>query len=139
MIKHQWRHKTPRYKGGTNDINNLVLLSKENHYKLHLIRYYMFKDHRELSGAQLLYGQYRWRTENPELYSKLQSDLAKRQRGKKHPNKGLAMKKRWESEKESLSKAMRGKRKIVECPHCGLKGGGGNMHRYHFDKCKENK
>lgn len=35
-----------------------------------------------------------------------------------------------------LSEACKGKRKIVECPHCGLSGGGGNMRRYHFDKCK---
>lgn len=35
-----------------------------------------------------------------------------------------------------LSAACKGKRKIVECPHCGLQGGGGNMRRYHFDKCK---
>jgi group I intron endonuclease len=32
--------------------------------------------------------------------------------------------------------SMRGKRAIVECPHCKLQGGGGNMKRYHFNKCK---
>jgi len=37
---------------------------------------------------------------------------------------------------KKLSDACKGKRKIVECPHCGLNGGGGNMYRYHFDKCK---
>ena len=26
--------------------------------------------------------------------------------------------------------------KIVVCPHCGKQGAGGNMTRYHFDKCK---
>lgn len=36
-----------------------------------------------------------------------------------------------------LSEACKGKREIVECPHCGLKGGGGNMQRYHFNKCKD--
>jgi hypothetical protein len=34
-----------------------------------------------------------------------------------------------------LSNACKGKRQVVECPHCGLQGGGGNMRRYHFDKC----
>jgi group I intron endonuclease len=38
-----------------------------------------------------------------------------------------------------LSEACKGKREIVECPHCGLKGGGGNMTRYHFNKCKDKK
>ena len=27
---------------------------------------------------------------------------------------------------------------IVECPHCGTKGGGGNMTRHHFKNCKLN-
>jgi group I intron endonuclease len=36
-----------------------------------------------------------------------------------------------------LSAACKGKREVVECPHCGLKGGGGNMRRYHFEKCKD--
>lgn len=33
--------------------------------------------------------------------------------------------------------AMRGKREVVTCPHCGVQGGGGNMRRYHFDGCKQ--
>jgi len=32
--------------------------------------------------------------------------------------------------------AMRGKREVVICPHCNVKGGGGNMRRYHFNNCK---
>ena len=38
-----------------------------------------------------------------------------------------------------LSEACKGKREVVECPHCGVKGGGGNMRRYHFDNCKDKK
>jgi group I intron endonuclease len=29
--------------------------------------------------------------------------------------------------------------KSVNCPHCGISGSGGNMTRYHFDNCKDNK
>jgi group I intron endonuclease len=36
-----------------------------------------------------------------------------------------------------LSEACKGKRKLVTCPNCGLVGGGGNMKRYHFDRCKK--
>lgn len=36
-----------------------------------------------------------------------------------------------------LSEACKGKRQVVECPHCGLQGGGGNMRRYHFEKCSK--
>lgn len=38
-----------------------------------------------------------------------------------------------------LSAACKGKRAIVTCPHCNLEGGGGNMRRYHFDKCRSKK
>lgn len=47
-------------------------------------------------------------------------------------------KKQWadKEQREKKMMAMRGKREIVTCPHCGKQGGGGNMRRYHFDKCK---
>jgi hypothetical protein len=38
-----------------------------------------------------------------------------------------------------LSEACKGKREVVQCPHCALQGGGGNMRRYHFDKCGSKK
>jgi hypothetical protein len=34
-----------------------------------------------------------------------------------------------------LSEACKGKREVVQCPHCEVSGGGGNMRRYHFNKC----
>lgn len=47
-------------------------------------------------------------------------------------------KKQWADPEQRKKKmiAMRGKREVVTCPHCGTSGGGGNMRRYHFDKCK---
>lgn len=41
--------------------------------------------------------------------------------------------------RQRLSVACKGTRQVLECPHCGLKGGGGNMRRYHFDKCESKK
>jgi len=38
---------------------------------------------------------------------------------------------------EENIKKMRIPRKKVICPHCSLEGAGGNMTRYHFDKCKK--
>jgi hypothetical protein len=35
-----------------------------------------------------------------------------------------------------LSIACKGKREVVTCPKCGVSGGGGNMRRYHFDRCR---
>ena len=47
-------------------------------------------------------------------------------------------KKQWDDPEQRAKKmaGMRGKREIVTCPHCKKEGGGGNMRRYHFDKCK---
>lgn len=46
-------------------------------------------------------------------------------------------KKQWSDPDQRVKKmlGMRGKRKIVVCPHCQKQGGGGNMRRYHFDNC----
>ncbi len=41
--------------------------------------------------------------------------------------------------RQKLSDACKGKREIVECPYCKLKGGGANMQRYHFENCKDKK
>lgn len=38
---------------------------------------------------------------------------------------------------KKLSAACKGKREIVTCPHCLISGGGGNMRRYHFNKCNK--
>lgn len=36
-----------------------------------------------------------------------------------------------------LSASCKGKREVITCPHCGVSGGGGNMRRYHMDKCSK--
>jgi group I intron endonuclease len=41
--------------------------------------------------------------------------------------------------RDRLSAACKGPRQVVQCPHCGKQGGGGNMRRYHFDKCGSKK
>jgi hypothetical protein len=42
-----------------------------------------------------------------------------------------------EDAKQKLIESKTGmKYKESVCPHCGKKGGGGNMVRYHFENCK---
>ncbi len=55
-----------------------------------------------------------------------------------HETYSAGAKKQWADPKQREKRilAMRGKREIVVCPHCGKSGGGGNMRRYHFDRCK---
>lgn len=55
-----------------------------------------------------------------------------------HETYSAGAKKQWADpeHRQKRMQAMRGKREIVTCPHCLKVGGGGNMRRYHFDKCK---
>ena len=50
----------------------------------------------------------------------------------------VALKNQWGNPelREKRRSSMLGKRALVECPHCKLIGGGGNMRRYHFKNCK---
>lgn len=60
-------------------------------------------------------------------------------RGKKNPSVGEANKKRTGIKRPSHSEYMKGRTwNCIEriCPHCGTKGKGGNMLRYHFNECK---
>jgi len=62
-------------------------------------------------------------------------------KGKKNKAVSEANKKRAGIKRPNHSVWMTGKTWIcIEriCPHCGKQGRGGNMLRYHFDKCKEN-
>jgi len=42
-------------------------------------------------------------------------------------------------QRQARCAAMKGPRERVLCPHCDKVGGKGNMHRYHFDNCKQRK
>lgn len=66
-----------------------------------------------------------------QMLGKKNSDITKQL-------KSIAAKNRWSDpiDSEKRKQAMKGKRAIVKCPHCGKEGGGGNMRRYHFDNCK---
>jgi group I intron endonuclease len=72
----------------------------------------------------------------PEAFGFVGCDQPKTESHKKAI--GIAVKESWQNPqiraKRSIS--MKGKKQTVSCPHCGLTGGGGNMYRYHFDKCK---
>ena len=51
-------------------------------------------------------------------------------------NSSRGRKKSDETKKRMSAAKMGIKFKSITCPHCNLTGGGGNMSRYHFDKCK---
>jgi hypothetical protein len=47
-------HIIPRYAGGTDDISNLVALSKEDHKKAHMERYEKYGDFRDLCAYHMI-------------------------------------------------------------------------------------
>ena len=45
-----------------------------------------------------------------------------------------------QSSRDKISKANKGRKyPEIECPHCGKKGSGPSMGRWHFDNCKDKK
>ena len=77
--------------------------------------------------------------QDPEIRRKRSEGISKALKGKK---RGPAS----EETKAKQSAALKGKKinlgktytmKKIMCPHCGVCGAGGNMTRYHFDKCKQ--
>jgi group I intron endonuclease len=77
----------------------------------------------------------------PDLYNKAPSANGSTgtKRDKEKYVKGAAKRLSDPEYRTRLSEACKGKREVVQCPHCGLEGGGGNMRRYHFDKCGSKK
>ena len=55
-----------------------------------------------------------------------------------HKTYSEGAKKQWSDPEQRAKKManMRGKRQSVTCPWCATVGAGGNMRRYHFEKCK---
>ena len=72
------------------------------------------------------------------LYNKSQHANGSTGVKRDHDTYSAGAKKQWANPEQRAKKmeAMRGKREVVTCPHCGVQGGGGNMRRYHFDRCK---
>jgi len=80
---------------------------------------------------------------SPEVRKKIADTLRGRKRTeetKRKISESLKGRPRSEEDKRKISEASKGivkNYKTVTCPHCGKEGRGGNMTRYHFDKCKQ--
>lgn len=159
-------HILPRHAGGTDDPNNLIELSVEEHAEAHRKLYEEYGRHQDkrawlglakiMTGAEIIKEiltapkSEEWKEKNRK---------PKKDKSKYFGNtnaKGNAGKPKSEEHKKKISDAHTGKvrgefsnewkqalkdaqarQPIRTCPHCGLEGKGANMTRYHFDNCKK--
>ena len=145
-----------------NDISNLQCLSVEEHYKLHLeqgdiaaanalkhfwlhskITGWKHKESTKKKISKALKG-HKHSKETRELLSKKQiEDYASGKRvhwawGKKRLDVVERNKKGPTDESRKKMSEAKLNQPILICPHCGKEGKGGQMHRWHFDNCKNN-
>jgi hypothetical protein len=123
-----------------NDPSNLIPVTIEEHYEIHL-KQGDFRACSILEKNWITGGHSKLRSiMGEEVYREWQRShpLGKKRSPEQRKNheEGAAKRLADPNFRSRLSEACKGKREIVTCPHCGVSGGGGNMRRYHFDKCK---
>lgn len=155
-------HKIPKHAGGTNDPENLVELTVEEHAAAHQKLYEEYGRWQDFLAWKALSGQVdkddiRRMLTSLALKGKPKSadhieKIRKNQSGKKHSEKTKALmsqtrkgrKRPWSitslESNEKRSQTMRGITKpVLKCPHCGKEGGAPQMKQWHFNNCKRKK
>jgi hypothetical protein len=157
-------HIIPRCMGGTDDAENIVQLTPEEHYLAHQLLVKMYPESIELVGAALMMTRH---TTNKRMNNKLfgwlrvRASLLTRGIPKSEDTKKKMSKPKSKSHCLSISVAQlqnggngpehhsaETKAKIkkwgeensvfkleVSCPHCGKSGKNGPMKRFHFQNC----
>lgn len=143
-----------------NKLENLQCVSVEEHYKIHLeqgdysaanalkhfwlhskVKGWKHKESTKKKIKESLKGR-KHTKETRELLSKKQvEDYASGKRvhwawGKKRPDLVKRNKKGPTEETRKRMSETKLNQPILTCPHCGKEGKGGQMYRWHFDKCK---
>lgn len=147
MHKH---HIIPKHAGGTDDPENLVELTVEDHAEAHRLLYEQYgrwQDYVAWQGLLKL-------TPKEELIRSIHSQTQRKlvKEGKHHFLGGALAKKRVadgthnfldkeKAKERAIKRVKEGKcalstKPIVACPHCGKTGDIGNMKRWHFNNCK---
>lgn len=161
-------HIIPKCMGGTNDINNLVKLTPEEHYVAHQLLVKIYPESIQLVGAAMMMTRH---TTNNRMNNKLFGWLKRRASmltiniPKSEETRIRMRKPKSETHKENISSAQLKNggngpkchsnetkekikkwtdentafRKQVTCTVCGKSGGQGPMKRWHFDNCKRKK
>ena len=126
--------------GGTDDPNNLINLTVEQHAEAHKKLYEKYGCWQDLVAYNALSGQINSEEARRIAVSKTLKGKPKTKEHKKKLQENL--KKNGfntnpiftQSHKKKISENAKN-RPIVECPHCGKTGQSNAMQRWHFDRC----
>ena len=133
-------HIIPRHAGGTNDPDNLISLTVEEHAQAHKELYEEFgrdEDRRAWLGLSGIIGK-------EEIVWEINRENGKRA-GAVALSKGsdyfrdiqkLSPGFKGKAHSEETKAQMSASHSNKECPHCGHIGNSPNVYRYHFTNCK---
>jgi len=145
MHKH---HLIPRYMGGTNDSSNIIEVSVEAHAQIHKVRWEAFGHWQDKAAWLALSGMLGKEAIISYAASEGAKEVAKRRvadgthhlLGPSNNNKRVANGTHpflgGELQNERIAAGTHNFAKLAECPKCGKVGQEANMHRWHFDNCK---
>jgi hypothetical protein len=138
--------------GGTDDIQNLILLPTRVHFIAHYLLHKAYPGNKQLSHAFSMMGvsnKFQNRKVNSHLYeqSKIarssallgipRTESVKLKMRKPKSNKENYKKTKSLEHTQNISKALKGiKKETTLCPICKKVGSIANMKRWHFDNCK---
>jgi hypothetical protein len=156
-------HILPKCMGGSNEIENLVALTAEEHFVAHQLLIKIYPDeHKLVYAARMMCLTTQKTKRNNKSYGWLRKTVIETKPRKKRKKETKPRKKRILSRehkrkiglsrlnythndltkqkiKDSNKTSNVGKKHdIVGCPHCGKRGGKNIMHRFHFLNCKFN-
>ncbi len=156
-------HKLPKSMGGSDEEDNLVYLTAQEHYRCHELLPYCTTGEARIS---MLYAwNYMSRLKgvkvDQEKYAKLKEEhsktlkdkiisentRAKMSKAKKGKPISEATRKKISEAKKGITKSQEAKKRLsdatkgipkkkVTCPHCNKTGGASPMSRWHFNNCK---
>ena len=154
-------HIIPRHMGGSNDLENLIELTVEEHAEAHKILYEKhghWQDHiawKALSGQinsddirreivkYVWTGKKHTETSRKKIKEARSKQIFTDETRKKMSKSLKGRKITWETNATTVeanlkrSQSLKGRPKpIIECPHCGKIGGASSMKQWHFDNCK---
>jgi hypothetical protein len=139
-------HIVPECMNGSNDLENLVLLTGKEHYLAHALLCEIYPKNKKLKHAYWFMvnaegqGQERYKV-SARTYARLAEEFAKMQSNKWLKNNPM-------QNPESLAKNIAKRKGIVKrpdlrmqnlelvtCPHCSKVGAKNSMKRWHFENC----